>query len=322
MLKFVRALAALVGTVVALAQSAGAADYPSRPIQVFVGLTAGGGTDTVARVLCEWLSRSLGQRFVVENRTGMGGNLAAQAVINAPSDGYTLLFVGPNNVIATSLYKKLPFDFLRDTTPVAGVMRLTNLMVVPLSLPVQSVQEFIDYAKANPGKLSMASTGYGTSVHLSGELFKAMTKIEMVHVPYRGGSAVFPDLLTGKVHVLFGNLTGSIELVHTGRLRALGVTAAKRWEGLPDIPTIAETVPGYEADAWYGIVARKGTPPDIVATLNKAVDAALADPKLMERFAEIGGLPIPMSSGEFGELITAETAKWRRVVKDSGISPE
>jgi tripartite-type tricarboxylate transporter receptor subunit TctC len=322
MLKFVRALAAFVGTFVTLAQSAGAAEYPSRPIQVFVGLSAGGGTDTVARVLCEWLSRSLGQRFVIENRTGMGGNLAAQAVINAPPDGYTLLFVGPNNVIATSLYKKLPFDFLRDTTPVAGVMRLTNLMVVPLSLPVQTVQDFIDYAKANPNKLSMASTGYGTSVHLSGELFKAMTKTEMVHVPYRGGSAVYPDLMTAKVHVLFGNLTGSIELVHTGRLRALAVTAAKRWEGLSDIPTIAETVPGYEADAWYGIVARKGTPPDIVATLNKAVGAALADPKLIERFAEIGGLPIPMSSGEFGKLIAAETGKWRGVVEFAGVSLE
>jgi tripartite-type tricarboxylate transporter receptor subunit TctC len=322
MLKFVRALAAFVGTFVTLAQSAGAAEYPSRPIQVFVGLSAGGGTDTVARVLCEWLSRSLGQRFVIENRTGMGGNLAAQAVINSPPDGYTLLFVGPNNVIATSLYKKLPFDFLRDTMPVAGVMRLTNLMVVPLSLPVRTVQDFIDYAKANPGKLSMASTGYGTSVHLSGELFKAMTKTDMVHVPYRGGSAVYPDLMTAKVHVLFGNLTGSIELVHTGRLRALAVTAAKRWEGLPDIPTIAETVPGYEADAWYGIVARRGTPPDIVATLNKAVGAALADPKLIERFAEIGGLPIPMSSGEFGKLIAAETAKWRGVVEFAGVSLE
>ena len=189
----------------------------------------------------------------------MGGNLGAQSVVKAPPDGHTLLFMGPNNAIATSLYKRLPFDFVRGTEPVGGIMRLTNLMVVPPSLPVKTVQEFIDYAKKNPGKLSMASTGVGTSVHLSGELFKAMTKTDMVHVPYRGSSPAYPDLMTGKVHVLFGNLTSSIELVQAGRLRGLGVTSAKRWASLPDIPTIAETVPGYEADVWYGVVAPKGT---------------------------------------------------------------
>jgi tripartite-type tricarboxylate transporter receptor subunit TctC len=230
--------------------------------------------------------------------------------------------MGPNTAIATSLYKRLPFDFLRDTVPVAGVMRLTNLMLVPPSLPVQTVREFIDYARANPGKLSMGSTGHGTSVHLSGELFKAMTKIEMVHVPYRGASSVYPDLLTGKVHVLFGNVTGSIDFVHAGRLRVLGVTSAERWGALPDIPTIAETVPGYEADIWYGVVAPKETPPEIVAMLNKAISAALADPKLRTRFAEAGGLPMPMSSSEFGKLIADETSKWRRVVEFAGVSVE
>src|SRR5438105_373615 len=295
----VRALASLAATIMAFAQAAGAAEYPSRPVQMVVGFAAGGGTDIAARILGEWLSRSLGQRFVIENRVGMGGNLAAQAVTNARPDGYTLLFVAPNNAIAVSLYRRLPFDFLRDTVPIAGVMRLTNLMVVPASLPVQTVQEFIEYAKVNHGKLLMASTGVGTSVHLSGELFKAMTGIEMVHVPYRGGSAVYPDLLTGKVHVLFGNLTGWIESVQAGRLRALGVTAAKRWPALPDIPAIAETVPGYEADAWYGVVAPKGTPPEIVATLSRAINAGLADHTLLARFAEIGGGPMPMNPNQF-----------------------
>jgi len=316
----VRALAALVATIVAFAQAAGAAEYPSRPVQMVVGFAAGGGTDIAARILGEWLSRALGQRFVIENRVGMGGNLAAQAVTNARPDGYTLLFVAPNNAIAVSLYRRLPFDFLRDTVPIAGVMRLTNLMVVPASLPVQTVQEFIEYAKVNHGKLLMASTGVGTSVHLSGELFKAMTGIEMVHVPYRGGSAVYPDLLTGKVHVLFGNLTGWIESVQAGRLRALGVTAAKRWPALPDIPAIAETVPGYEADAWYGVVAPKGTPPEIVATLSRAINAGLADHTLLARFAEIGGVPMPMNPSEFGRLIAGETEKWRKVVEFAGIS--
>ena len=218
MRKIVRPLAVLVGAISAIVTSARAADYPTRPVLMVVGLAAGGGTDIVARLLADWLSQSLGQRFLIENRPGMGGNLAAQGVINSPPDGYTLLFTGPNNTIAGSLYKKLSFDFLNDTVPVAGVMRLTNLMVVPPSLPVRDVQGFIDYARANPRKLLMGSSGHGTSVHLSGELFKAMTKIEMVHVPYRGASAVYPDLMNGTVHVLFGNLTGSIEFVQAGRL--------------------------------------------------------------------------------------------------------
>lgn len=320
MLKLIRSLVALAGVLVASAAPAASADYPGQPVRMLVGLAAGGGTDVVARALAEWLSQHFGQQFVVENRTGMGGSIAAQALINAPPDGYTLLFMGPNNAIATSLYKKLPFDFLRDTVPVAGVMRLTNLMLVPPSLPVKTVQEFIDYAKANPGKIMMASSGNGTTVHLSGELFKAMTHIQMVHVPYRGSSAVYPDLMTGKVHVLFDNLTGSIELVRSGQLRGLGVTAEKRWKSLPDMPAIAETVPGYQAGVWYGVVAPKGVPPEVPVILNRAINAALADPKVLARFAELGGEPMPMSPSELGKLIADETEKWRKVVEFAGVS--
>ncbi|MPZ36474.1 MAG: tripartite tricarboxylate transporter substrate binding protein [Rhizobiales bacterium] len=320
MLNAVRVFATFVSAFTLSALPVAAADYPARPVTLVVGLAAGGGTDSVARILADWMSRSLSQRVVVENRPGMGGNLGAQAAISAPADGYTLLFMGPNNAIATSLYKKLPFNFLRDTVPVAGVMRLTNLMTVPPSLPVNTVQDFIDYAKKNPGKLSMASTGVGTSVHLSGELFKAMTKTDMVHVPYRGSSPAYPDLITGKVHVLFGNLTGSIKLVQAKKLRGLGVTSAKRWEGLPDIPTVAETVPGYVADVWYGVVAPKGTPPEIVSVLNKAINAGLADPTMRVRFEKAGGVPMPMSPAEFGRMVASETEKWRKVVEFAGVS--
>jgi tripartite-type tricarboxylate transporter receptor subunit TctC len=321
MLKSAIAIAAVASMLVNTLQSAAsAADYPSRPIQLLVGFSPGGGTDLAARILAEFLSQRLGQKVIVDNRSGTGGNLAAQAVINSQPDGHTLLFAGPNNVIAGSLYKKLSFDFLRDTTPVAGVMRLANLMTVPNSLPVRSVREFIDYAKANPGKVSMASTGHGTSVHLSGELFKGMSKIEMVHVPYRGAASAYPDLMVGNVHVMFGNLTGSIGFVKAGQLRALGVTSLKRWEGLEDIPTIAETVPGYEADVWYGVAAPKGTPPEITAILSKAINSALADPQLAARFVSAGGVPMPMGSAEFGRWMTDEHTKWRKVVEFAGIS--
>jgi tripartite-type tricarboxylate transporter receptor subunit TctC len=322
MLNAIRAVAVLAGACAVSIAPAAAAEYPTRPVTLVVGLAAGGGTDAVARFMADWLSRSLGHRVIVENRPGMGGNLGAQSVIKAPPDGHTLLFMGPNNAIATSLYKRLPFDFVRGTEPVGGIMRLTNLMVVPPSLPVKTVQEFIDYAKANPGKLSMASTGVGTSVHLSGELFKAMTKTDLVHVPYRGSSPAYPDLMTGKVHVLFGNLTSSIELVQAGRLRGLAVTAAKRWASLPDMPTIAETVPGYAADVWYGVVAPKGTSPEIVARLNKAINAGLADPELRARFEQAGGVPMPMSPAEFGKMIADETEKWRKVVEFAGVKVE
>ncbi len=311
------------GLAAALVVPSLAADkYPSRPIRLISGFAAGGAVDITARVMADWLSSDLGQQVVVEDRGGSGGNIGAQAMITSPPDGYTLLFDAPNNAISASLYKKLPFDFIRDTVPVAGIMRLTNVMVIPPSLPFKTVADFIAYGKANPGKLSFASSGNGTSVHLSGEMFKAMAGIDMVHVPYRGSAGAIPDLMTAKVHVLFDNLPGSIEFIRSGQLRALGVTVAKRWPALPDLPTIAETLPGYEASVWYGISAPKGTPADIVAILNKSVTAGLADPKVKAKLAELGGIPMPMSSSEFGKLVADETEKWAKVVKLANISVE
>jgi tripartite-type tricarboxylate transporter receptor subunit TctC len=312
----------LLGLVPLLAPASAADKYPSKPVHFVVGFAAGGPNDIVARIFGEWLSDRLGQQFVIENRVGSGGMIAANAVINSPPDGYTIMFVAPNNAIGTTLYKSLPFVFLRDTAPVAGMMRLTNIMVVPPSLPVKSVSEFIAYAKANPGKLSYASSGNGTSVHMSAELFKAMAKLDMVHVPYRGSSAAYPDLLTGKVHVLFDNLPGSIEFVRTGQLRALGVTTAKRSDALPDVPAIGEVLPGYEASVWYGVAAPKGTPAEAIDVLNKAFTAALADPKMQARIAELGGTPMPMLPAEFGKLVADETEKWGAVVKSAGLSVE
>jgi len=296
--------------------------YPTRPIHFIAGFPAGGAVDITARVMADWLSNDLGQQVIVENRGGSGGNIGAAAMINSAPDGYTILFDGANNSISTSLYKKLPFDFIRDTAPVAGIMRLTNIMVVPPSLPVKTVADFIALAKAKPGELSFASAGNGTSVHMSGELFKLATAIDIVHVPYRGSAPAYPDLMTGKVHVLFDNLPGSIEFVRSGKLKALGVTVAKRWPGLPDIPAIAETVPGFEAAPWYGISAPKGTPAEVVEILNKSVAAGLATPKLQAKLAELGGIPMPMSPTEFGKFLADDTAKWAKVVKAANLSVE
>jgi tripartite-type tricarboxylate transporter receptor subunit TctC len=314
------ALACLAGAM--LATPALAQDYPNRPIHFIVGFAAGGPNDIVARILGEWLSKHMGQQWVIENRAGSGGMLAAASVINSAPDGYTVMFVAPNNAIGESLYKKLPFNFIRDTVPVAGTLRLANLMVVPPDFPAKTVAEFIAHAKANPGKLNFASSGNGTSVHMSGELFKLMAGIDIVHVPYRGSSAAYPDLMSGKVHVLFDNLPGSINFAREGTLKALGVTTAKRWDSTPEIPAISETVKDYEASVWYGISAPKGTPPDAVDKLNKAVNAALADPAMVKRFAELGAVPMPMSPSEFGTLVADETAKWRKVVEFAGISVE
>jgi len=297
-----------------------AADYPNRPVHWLIGFAAGGPVDIVARIMSQWLSEHFGQQFVVENRAGSGGNLAAAAAINSAPDGYTLLFVAPNNAISTSLYKKLPYDFIRDTVPVASIMQLTNMMVVPASLPVKTVQEFIDYCKANPGKVAFASSGNGTSVHMSAELFKALTHVDMIHVPYRGSAIAYPDLISNKVQVLFDNLPGALEQVRAGTMRGLGVTSPQRWPGVPEFPAIAETVPGFESVGFYGISAPKGTPPEIVEILNKAVGEALKDPKLVARLAEIGGIPKPMTPAEFGKLITDETEKWRKVVEFAGVS--
>ncbi len=314
--------AAIIGLVclAAGAAPASAADYPTRPVKWLIGFTAGGPVDTVARIMAQWFSEHFGQQFVVENRGGSGGNIAAAAGIASAPDGYTLLFVAPNNAISTSLYKKLPFDFIRDTAPVASIMQLTNMMVVPNALPVKTVQEFIDYCKANPGKVSFASSGNGTSVHMSAELFKALTKVEMLHVPYRGSSAAMPDLIANNVQVLFDNLPSALEQVRGGNLRALGVTSPQRWPSVPEIPTVAETVPGFESVGFYGISAPKGTPPEIIEILNKAVGVALKDPKLVARLADVGGIPKPMTPAEFGKLVTDETEKWRKVVEFAGVS--
>src|SRR6202158_5667514 len=297
-----------------------ATDYPNRPVRWLIGFAPGGPVDIVARIMSQWLSDRFGQQFVVENRAGSGGNIAAAAAISSPPDGYTLLFVAPTNAISTSLYKKLPYDFIRDAVPVASIMQLANMMVVPMGLPVKTVQEFIDYCKANPGKVSFASSGNGTSVHMSAELFKALTHVDMIHVPYRGSAIAFPDIISNKVQLIFDNLPSALEQSRGGSVRALGVTSPQRWPGVPDVPAIAETVPGFESVGFYGISAPKGTPPEIVEALNKAVGEALKDPKLVERLSAVGGIPKPMTPAEFGRLITDETDKWRKVVEFAGVS--
>ncbi|MBR0903796.1 MULTISPECIES: tripartite tricarboxylate transporter substrate binding protein [Bradyrhizobium] len=296
------------------------AAYPDRPVHWLIGFAAGGPVDIVARIMAQWLSDRLGQQVIVENRTGSGGNIAAAAAINSAPDGYTLLFVAPNNAISTSLYKKLPFDFLRDTVPVASIMQLTNMLVVSNAFPAKTVREFVDYCKANPGKISYASSGNGTSVHMSAELFKVMTKCDMVHVPYRGSAIAFPDIISNKVQLIFDNLPSALEQAKGGNVRALGVTSPQRWPSVPDVPAIAETVPGFESVGFYGISAPKGTPPEVIETLNKAVGEALKDPKLVARLTEVGGLPKAMAPMEFGKLVADETEKWRKVVEFAGVS--
>ena len=310
--------AALPGLACLLSLAAGTApssagDYPNRPVHFINGFAPGGPVDTTARVMGQWLSDHFGQQFLIENRTGSGGNIAVSAALAAPGDGYTLIFVGANNAISTSLYKHLPFDFIRDTTPIAMFMEVPNMMVVSNDMPVKTVKEFIDYCKANPGKISFASSGFGTSVHMTGELFKAMTHCDMLHVPYRGSALAYPDIISNKVQLIFDNLPGALEQARGHTVRALGVTSAKRWPGV-DVPTISETVPGFEATVFYGLSAPKGTPPEIVDTLNKAVNEALNDPKLVARLSQMGGIAKPMSSAEFGKYIGDETEKWRKVV--------
>ena len=313
---------ALAGSPALRSRPAWAQAFPSRPVRWIVSFAAGGANDIVARLIGQFLSEKLGQQIVVEDRGGAGGNIGMAAVLSSPPDGYTIGYVAPNNAINATLYDKLPFDFIRDSAPVGGTMLLSNVMVVPPSLPVRTVAEFIGYAKANPGKVSFASSGTGASPHMSGELFKAMTGIDMIHVPYRGAGPAMTDLLPGRVQVMFDNLPSSIEHIRAGRLRALGVTSAKRSDALPDVPAIGEIVPGYEVSVWNGICVPRGTPPEIIATLNRAVNAVLADPRLQARFAELGGAPMPMTPAEFGNLVAAETEKWAKVVKLSGAKPE
>ncbi len=321
-MRIIRFCVALLCFIVMIVPALAQEKYPNRPVRFVVSFAAGGSNDIIARVLCEWLSEHLGQQFIVENRPGGSGNVGAASVVNSPPDGYTVMFVGPNNAISASVFKKLPFDFLRDTAPVGGIMTLINIMVVPPSLPVKTVAEFIAYGKANPGKLNMASPGAGTSPHMSGELFKMLAGIEMQHVPYRGAGPAYPDLMTGKVDVMFDNLPGAVEFVKTGKLRALAVTSANRSFVFPDLPTIGETIPGFDVTLYYGVAAPKGTPPDMIAVLNKAINAALADPKMKQRIAEFGGVPLAVTPAEFGKLVADETVKWEKVVKTVGLSIE
>ena len=315
-LRLAAAAIALFGTALA----AYAETYPVRPVRLLVGFAAGGGTDLVARLIGQRLSHQLGQQIVIENRTGMAGNLAIEMAAKAPPDGYTLLFTGPNSTIGASLYKKLPFDFRKDMEPVAFVMQLPNLMVVSPSLPVTSAREFISYAKNSPGQLSFASSGVGTTLHLSGEMFKAMAHVPMLHVPYRGGAAAYADLMTGRVHVMFDNITSALEMARSGKVRGLGVTSATRWDLSPEIPAITETVPGFEAMVWYGIVAPKGTPVDVIVRLNDAVNSSLADASFLARLSETGGKPRAMTPSEFKQFLEEDTEKWRKVVTFAGVS--
>jgi tripartite-type tricarboxylate transporter receptor subunit TctC len=311
-------LASLAGAVT----PSSAAGYPDRPVRWLIGFPAGGPVDTVARIMSQALSEHFGQQFVVENRAGSGGNISTEAGINSAPDGYTLMFSGANNAISASLYKKLPFDFIRDTVPVALFTQVPNLLVASNALPVKTVQELIDYCKANPGKLSYASSGNGTTLHMSAELFKAMTKCDMLHVPYRGSAAAFPDVISNKVQLIFDNLPTAMAQAQSGSVRALGVTSPQRWPSVPDVPAIAETVPGFEASVFYGMSAPKGTPREIVDLLNKAVNEVLRDPKLIARFSTIGGVPKPTTPAGYGRLIADETEKWRKVVEFAGVSVE
>lgn len=297
-----------------------AVEYPTRPIHWIVAFPAGGANDIVARIIGQFVSERLGQPVIIENKAGAGGNVGTQAALAASPDGYTLLFVAPHNAINATLYKKLPFDFLRGISPIAGIAQTPNIMEVNPSVPAKTAAEFIAYAKANPGKINMASAGNGTAIHLSGELFMAMTGIKLVHIPYRGGAPALADMIGGQVQVMFDNLPSSIAHIRSGQLRALAVTTLARSSALPDVPTVAETVPGYEAAIWYGVVAPKGTPEKIIEKLGEAFNAAVADPRITARLAELGCTPMPMTPAEFGSLLAAETKKWAKVIQFSGAS--
>jgi tripartite-type tricarboxylate transporter receptor subunit TctC len=299
-----------------------ALDYPTRPVRFIVSFAAGGPNDTIARILGQYLSEQLGQQFIVEDHVGAGGNIGMQDVLASMPDGYTIGFVAPNNAINQTLYAGIPFDFVRDSTPIAGTMKLANVMDVNLDFPAKTLAEFIAMAKAQPGKINFASGGVGTSPHMSGELLAIMTGIKLTHVSYRGTGPAMTDLLGGQIPVLFDNLPGSMPQIKAGRIRALGVTTKERVAAIPDVPTIGETVPGYEVSVWFGISGPKDMPPEIVGKLNAAVNAVLANPKLKDRFHDLGGEPMPMSAAEFGRLVADETAKWAKVVKSAGLKVE
>jgi tripartite-type tricarboxylate transporter receptor subunit TctC len=320
--RLARTLAVALALSMGMVGAARAADYPTRPVRWIVPYPPGGTTDVLARVVAQWLTEKLGQPFVVENRAGGGNNIGTEAALRSAPDGYTMLLVNPANGINATLYKNLNFDFIRDVAPVAGIVRTPNVMVVTPSFPPKSVEEFIAYCKANPGKINMASSGSGTSVHLSGELFKSMTGCDMVHVPYKGAGPALTDVMGGQVQVIFDNLPSSIGHIKGGKLRALAVTSEQRDPSLPDVPAVGETVKGYEATAWFGIGMPKGTPRDVVEKVNDSVNRALADPKMRERLAELGGKPIGGTPEDFGKIIAFETEKWAKVVVSSGAKAE
>jgi tripartite-type tricarboxylate transporter receptor subunit TctC len=303
-------------------RSARAQTYPTRPVRIIVGFPAGGPSDITARLIAQWLSEHLGQEFVVENRPGAASNIATEAALRAPPDGYTLLLVTSTNAVNATFYENLNFNFMSDIAPVAGIIRVPFVMEINPSIPAKTVPEFIAYAKANPGKINMASGGIGTSVHIAGELFKMMAGVNLVHVPYRGSAPALTDMISGQVHVMFDILTSSIQHIRSGALRALAVTSERRSEALPDLPTVGDFLPGYEATAWYGIAAPKNTPSEIVDKLNNEVNAGLADPKIKARFAELASAVIPGSPADFGRLVGDEIQKWAKVVKFSGAKPE
>jgi tripartite-type tricarboxylate transporter receptor subunit TctC len=315
-------LAACAAALPALPRVASALDYPTRPVRMIVGFAAGGALDIVARLMGQWLLERLGQPFIVENRSGGGGNIAAEAVVRAPADGYTLLMVSSANAINATLYDKLNFDFIRDIAPVASINHSTYVLAVHPSFPAKTVPEFIAYAKANPGKINMASAGIGSPPHMAGELFKMMAGVNLIHVPYRGGGAALPDLLAGQVQVYFPNTVSSIGYIRSGRLRALAVTTATRSDALPDIPAMAEFLPGYETSNWYGIGAPKKTPTEIVDKLNSEINAALADPKIKARLADLGATVLPGSPADFAKLIADDTEKWGKVIRAANIKAE
>lgn len=315
-------LAAGVAALPAAPKIVRAQAYPSRPVRLIIGLAAGGSVDILARMVAQWLSEGIGQQVIIENRPGAGGKIATEMVVNSPPDGYTLFLTTSAAAIQATLYDNLGYNFIRDIAPVAAVVRLPLILVINPSVPAQTVPELIAYAKSNPGKMGMASAGNGSTPHMAGELFKMMAGINMVHVPYRGTSPAITDLLSGQVQVLFSGVPEAIEHVRAGKLRALAVSTATRSENLPDIPTVGEFVPGYEAYGFFGVCAPIKTPAEIVDKLNKATNAALVDPKVKARLAEFGGVPTPMTPAEFGKLIVAETEKWGKVIRTANIKPE
>jgi len=315
-------LAALAAAIPAMPRAASALDYPTRPVRIIAGFAAGGGVDITARLIGQWFTDRLGQSFVTENRPGAGGNIGTETVVNAPPDGYTLLLATVPNAVNASLYPKLNFNFIRDIAAIGGIIRVPMIVMVHPDVPYKTVPELIAYAKANPGKISMASAGNGSAPHMAGELFKMMAGVDMLHVPYRGQGPAMTDLLSGQVQLLFATAPGTIDYVKTGKLRALAVTTATRAEVMPELPVIADFVPGYETSQWYGLCAPKAVPETIVATLNKEINAAIANPALKKRLEALGGEPLPGTPADFSRLIAEETEKWAKVVAAAGLKPE